>query len=71
MDDSILLQPNALLMAEQQLVAAFWEKYVPLNVCAQDGSPCLWLGQVIQLANKSENLAAFSQSLGNDSTGLH
>ena len=49
----MLFQPNKTALTDQQLVSAFWEKYIPLNTSAQGGSACVWLEQVISLPQKS------------------
>ena len=55
-DHRILSQPNDGAVLNQQLVAFFWEKYVPLSSRAQDGSACIWLEQIIQMPNPGETL---------------
>ena len=34
---------------DQQIISSFWEKFIPLDANAQDGSPSNWLQRVIGL----------------------
>ncbi|CAF9925376.1 MAG: hypothetical protein ALECFALPRED_003124 [Alectoria fallacina] len=43
--------PSNANAVEAQLIAAFWECYIPRSSSAQDGSPCAWLQQSICLPN--------------------
>lgn len=52
----MLLRPNDTAVLDQQLIYAFWQKYIPLNASAQGGSSCIWLEQVIWLPNPGEAL---------------
>ncbi len=36
-------------MFDQQIISSFWERYIPSNANAQDGSPSHWLQRVIGL----------------------
>ena len=48
-DNRLLTQPSSSTVFEQQIVSSFWEKYIPSNANAQDGSPSHWLQRVIGL----------------------
>ena len=55
-DHRMLLQPNETALTDQQLISAFWEKYIPLDSSAQSGPPCVWLEQVIASPQRSDVL---------------
>ncbi|KAL6716939.1 hypothetical protein ACLMJK_004851 [Lecanora helva] len=68
-DYALLVQPNASVMNDQQLMSAFWEKYIPLKANVQDGSACLWLEQVMWTPNKSETLQLSIKALATSRLG--
>ena len=48
-DNRLLTQTSSSSIFDQQIVSAFWERYIPSNANAQDGSPSHWLQRVIGL----------------------
>ena len=55
-DNRMLVQPNASSMVDQQVIGAFWAKYLPKDPNARGRQPCDWLEQVLALPNPSEYL---------------
>ena len=48
-DNRLLTQPSSSTVSDQQIISSFWEKFIPSNANAQDGSPSNWLQRVISL----------------------
>ena len=48
-DNRLLTQPSISNVFDQQIISAFWERYIPSDANAQEGSPSHWLQRVIGL----------------------
>ena len=48
-DNRLLSRPSNSTVFDQQIISSFWEKFVPSDANAQDGSPSNWLQRVIGL----------------------
>ena len=48
-DNRLLTQSSSSTVVDQQIISSFWEKCIPLNTNAQNGSPSHWLQLVIGL----------------------
>lgn len=48
-DNRLLARPTSSTVFDQQIISSFWEKFIPSDANAQDGSPSNWLQRVIGL----------------------
>lgn len=55
-ENRMLISPTISAVQNQQLISAFWQKYIPIDAYAQSGSTCVWLEQVISQPNPGEAL---------------
>lgn len=55
-DNRILVQPAPTSINDQQIVAAFWAKYIPSDPNARGRQPCLWLEQILALPSPEESI---------------
>ena len=62
-DDRLFVQPSGTAVLDQQLISAFWEKYIPLHSHPQGDSACVWLQQAIWLQNPGEVLQVALKAL--------
>lgn len=48
-DNQMLTRPSNSTVFDQQIISSFWDKFIPMDANAQDGSPSNWLQRVIGL----------------------